>query len=82
MEKLNIYFFHLKTLDFMNFGNGLKQLDMKRIIEKNSMINNKQIKNIQKILQYKFKNLDNLKSSLNHPSIFKNNRKIQNKIYL
>ena len=36
------------------------------------MINNNKIKNIQKVLQYEFKNLDNLKSSLTHPSIFKN----------
>ena len=36
------------------------------------MINNKQIKNIQNILHYEFRNLDNLKSSLTHPSVFKN----------
>ena len=35
------------------------------------MIVKKQIKNIQKILQYQFKNLENLKNCLTHPSIFK-----------
>ena len=35
------------------------------------MIDKKQIKNIQKVLQYQFKNLENLKNCLTHPSIFK-----------
>tara|TARA_B100001123_G_C15248379_1_gene1001839 strand:- start:649 stop:1350 length:702 start_codon:yes stop_codon:yes gene_type:complete len=36
------------------------------------MINNNKIKKIQSILNYKFKNLDNLKNCLTHPSTFRN----------
>ena len=35
------------------------------------MITIRQINKIQKILQYQFKNIENLKNSLTHPSIFK-----------
>ena len=45
------------------------------------MINAKQIQEIQNILHYKFKNLNNLKSSLIHPSSFKSNKKNKN-IYI
>ena len=45
------------------------------------MIKAKQIQEIQNILHYKFKNLNNLKSSLIHPSSFKSNKKIKN-IYI
>ena len=40
------------------------------------MIKAKKIEEIQNILQYKFKNLNNLKSSLIHPSSFKKNKSI------
>ena len=45
------------------------------------MINNKKLKNIQSILQYKFKNLENLKSSLYHPSIFRNQKISKDKYF-
>ena len=43
------------------------------------MISDKQIRDIQNVLQYKFENLDNLKNSLVHPSIFKRDKKSKDK---
>ena len=43
------------------------------------MITNKKINNIQNVLRYRFLNLENLKSSLTHPSIIKYNKKSNNK---
>ena len=43
------------------------------------MINDKKIKNIQKILKYKFINIENLQNSLTHPSTFKNNKSLKDK---
>ena len=43
------------------------------------MISDKQIKDIQNILKYKFKNIENLKNSLIHPSVFKSKKKSLNK---
>ena len=44
------------------------------------MINSKKIKEIEKILQYNFNNLENLKHSLIHPSVLKKYKK-KSKIY-
>ena len=43
------------------------------------MITVRQINKIQKILQYQFKNIENLKNSLTHPSIFKFKEKPKDK---
>lgn len=45
------------------------------------MINDQQIQEIQKILNYKFKNNQNLKNSLTHPSIYKNIKSFNKKKY-
>ena len=46
------------------------------------MINSKKIKEIEKILQYNFNNLENLKHSLIHPSILKKNQKKSKNYYI
>ena len=43
------------------------------------MINDKQIQDIQNVLQYKFKNIDILRSSLTHPSTFTKNKQHKEK---
>ena len=43
------------------------------------MINDKQIQDIQNVLQYKFKNIEILRSSLTHPSIFRKNKQYKEK---